>query len=765
LGTGGSSTPVPSSTTTDILSSTTTAYRLNSCPSSLYNKPTGILTSTNYPQNYLNYLDCYYQINAAVGERILLTINDFVTQSGYDYLQIYGERTSLKRLTGRLTNLGQSYNFVSASNYMGLQFHSDSSIVAKGWSATYISKSFPSVQYINTTTDVKYKGWQISWTPQLVANLGTGGSSTPVPSSTTTDILSSTTTAYRLNSCPSSLYNKPTGILTSTNYPQNYLNYLDCYYQINAAVGERILLTINDFVTQSGYDYLQIYGERTSLKRLTGRLTNLGQSYNFVSASNYMGLQFHSDSSIVAKGWSATYVSKSFPSVQYINTTTGLLTNLNLPQNFANNTDYSYIIRVPMYSQINLQISNFECVGTVLTIFDGPLKQSLILGTLTGNAVYSSPIEYSSNYNYLSFSIKQVSGSIDNCALSLSWNTQKISGLCGTASFTQPKGIISSPGFDGNYPNNVNCVMQITVPQTKRISITMDSFITEQNSDYLAIYDGEDTNFPLIGKYTGDLSSQLSSLSFTSYKNVLTLVFYSDYAINAQGWQLHYETIDATKSITYYTNEGRINSNNFPLNYNVHDTEVYVIQNLYGYPIDFTVDSFSLASGSSLAFYDGGIQNRNLISSLSGSQTSPTIVTTSTSQVLVYFAAQSNDVSRGFSFTWNTTDADPTCPRKLYQDRFGEITSPNYPNAYSNNQDCYYYIIVEPGKRIELDFIAFNTESGFDILSIYDGPDTTSTPFYTSSGILQRSSPSAQIKSSSNVMTLWFHSDRSNVAT
>ncbi|XP_041478584.1 cubilin-like [Lytechinus variegatus] len=49
------------------------------------------------------------------------------------------------------------------------------------------------------------------------------------------------------------------------------------------------------------------------------------------------------------------------------------------------------------------------------------------------------------------------------------------------------------------------------------------------------------------------------------------------------------------------------------------------------------------------------------------------------------------------------------------------IGSPNYPYNYNNGETCYYQIIGAPGKRIELQFLMFNTEPGNDILSIGEG--------------------------------------------
>uniref|UniRef100_A0AC35TIA1 CUB domain-containing protein n=1 Tax=Rhabditophanes sp. KR3021 TaxID=114890 RepID=A0AC35TIA1_9BILA len=133
---------------------------------------------------------------------------------------------------------------------------------------------------------------------------------------------------------------------------------------------------------------------------------------------------------------------------------------------------------------------------------------------------------------------------------------------------------------------------------------------------------------------------------------------------------------------------------------------MYFIENSYGYPINFNVGSFSLATGSSLAFYDGDNIESKLFANLTGTSTTPT-----------------------------------TMPKTILQRSFGKIMSPNNPQNYNNGQDCYYYIVVDTGKRISLDFESFSTAQGSDFLAVYDGPDTTSTPF-----ILMKSTITNKIK-------------------
>ena len=48
----------------------------------------------------------------------------------------------------------------------------------------------------------------------------------------------------------------------------------------------------------------------------------------------------------------------------------------------------------------------------------------------------------------------------------------------------------------------------------------------------------------------------------------------------------------------------------------------------------------------------------------------------------------------------------------------GMISSPNYPNAYENNLDCHSYIYAFSGSTINITFLAFDTQTPHDWLSV-----------------------------------------------
>lgn len=88
--------------------------------------------------------------------------------------------------------------------------------------------------------------------------------------------------------------------------------------------------------------------------------------------------------------------------------------------------------------------------------------------------------------------------------------------MCGKGWNTGPTGLISSPGFPGSYPQNINCTWTIQVEPKKTINLVFESMnmgsvwwgpeegnrciVEYNNGAYLQIFDGNTTeNNTLVG--------------------------------------------------------------------------------------------------------------------------------------------------------------------------------------------------------------------------------------------------------------------------
>ncbi|KAF7246948.1 CUB and sushi domain-containing protein 3, partial [Varanus komodoensis] len=107
---------------------------------------------------------------------------------------------------------------------------------------------------------------------------------------------------------------------------------------------------------------------------------------------------------------------------------------------------------------------------------------------------------------------------------------------CG-GNLTGSSGFILSPNFPHPYPHSRDCDWTITVNNDYVISLAFISFSIEPNYDFLYIYDGADSNSPLIGSFQDSkLPERIESSS-----NSMHLAFRSDGSVSFTGFHLEYK--------------------------------------------------------------------------------------------------------------------------------------------------------------------------------------------------------------------------------
>ncbi|XP_066288289.1 embryonic protein UVS.2-like [Branchiostoma lanceolatum] len=129
------------------------------------------------------------------------------------------------------------------------------------------------------------------------------------------------------------------------------------------------------------------------------------------------------------------------------------------------------------------------------------------------------------------------------------------------------------------------------------------------------------------------------------------------------------------------------------------------------------------------------------------------------------------DIGRGFrpwditlaiiitSVTGRTPTSAPGCEGYLTAPPEGNVTSPNHPNDYGNNENCEWTITVPEGGYVRLTFDSFIIETGYDVLTIYDG-DSDNAPVLQSLTLF----PDSPIISSSDQVFVRFTSDETVTA-
>ncbi|GCB63419.1 hypothetical protein scyTo_0000153 [Scyliorhinus torazame] len=107
---------------------------------------------------------------------------------------------------------------------------------------------------------------------------------------------------------------------------------------------------------------------------------------------------------------------------------------------------------------------------------------------------------------------------------------------CG-GNLTGPAGVILSPNYPQPYPHGKECDWRIKVSPDYVIALIFKSFHMEPSYDFLHIYEGEDSNSPLIGSFQGSQSPE----RIESSGNSLFLAFRSDASVSMAGFAIDYK--------------------------------------------------------------------------------------------------------------------------------------------------------------------------------------------------------------------------------
>jgi len=229
----------------------------------------GTITSPNYPEHYLNNLNCVWTVAVPIGH-VSIEFLDFELEShptctDYDFVQI--------RSGNRISNLcginGQGYteNFQTSSINITLR----------------------------TDGTVTRKGFQMKWQNHIMTTIRTNTTSPPT---------TLPTTGPPPNGC-GGRYSGTSGQFASPNFPQNYNNNHSCIWTITVPAGKRVRLQFIRFNLENNSDFVNIRSGSRQIARLT---STQGQGNAYESIINEMVVQFTSDSSVTRNGFHASWI-------------------------------------------------------------------------------------------------------------------------------------------------------------------------------------------------------------------------------------------------------------------------------------------------------------------------------------------------------------------------------------------------------------------------------------------------------------------------
>ncbi|KTG40522.1 hypothetical protein cypCar_00002802 [Cyprinus carpio] len=270
---------------------------------------------------------------------------------------------------------------------------------------------------------------------------------------------------------------------------------------------------------------------------------------------------------------------------------------------------------------------------------------------------------------------------------------------CGGMVKNTTLGRIVSPGFPGNYSNNLTCHWVLEAPESQRLHVHFEKVALAEDDDRFLIKNGNHIDSPIL--YDSYEVEYLPNEGIVSSTRHLFVEFTTDGFGTNTGVAIRYEAFAAGHCYEPFVKYG---------NFTTTDSTYTV-----GTVVEFTCDpGYTLEQGS----------------------------------VIIECMDPSNP-------QWNETE--PACRAVCsgeITDSAGVVLSPNWPEAYDKGQDCIWGIHVEEDKRIMLDIQVLHMEKN-DLLTFYDGDDLTAKILGQYSG----SRPRFKLYTSMADVTIQFQSD------
>uniref|UniRef100_A0AAX7TAH2 CUB and Sushi multiple domains 1 n=1 Tax=Astatotilapia calliptera TaxID=8154 RepID=A0AAX7TAH2_ASTCA len=598
--------------------------------------PEGVLLSPNFPSNYNNNHECIYRITTEKGKGIRLKAESFSLQDG-DYLKVYDGENSSSRLLGNFTRedmMGRVIN--STSNHLWLEFNSNASGTNQGFHLTYTSfdlvrceePGVPSYGY-KIQDDGHYANTFVLYSCNPGYSLH--GSSTLTCLSGDRRVWDKPLPSC-VAECGGHITGAVSGRILSPGYPAPYDNNLHCTWTIEADTGKTISLHFIVFDTEVGHDILRVWDGPSGpsdggilLKEWSGPAL----PEDIHSTFNILTLQFDSD----------YFISKQGFSIQFSTTTATTCNDPGIPVNGSRYGD----------SKEPGDSMTFQC---------DPGYQLQGKDTITcvrmDNRFYWHPDP-------------------PTCVATCGGN---VSG---------PSGVILSPNYPQPYPPGKECDWRIRVNPDFVIALIFKSFNMEPSYDFLHIYEGEDSNGPLLASLQGNQAPE----RIESSDNSLFLAFRSDASVSS--FNLEYPGFvyfasnnhllcTAPCGGQYGGSEGVVLSPNYPLNYTTKQTCSYYITVSPQFVVFGQFAVFQTAMNDSVELFDGPNDNARLLSSLAGSHSGESTLPLATSnQIMLRFNAKSGQSARGFHFVYQAVPrtSDSQCS-SVPEPRYGRRISSEF---------------------------------------------------------------------------------------
>lgn len=210
---------------------------------------------------------------------------------------------------------------------------------------------------------------------------------------------------------------------------------------------------------------------------------------------------------------------------------------------YLNNTSAKWLINPQTeedsVTSLTISFYRFEMAPSdTLYIYDGGDENAPLVGKYSGNSL---PPQFTSTGNkVLLHMVTNGSGQAQGWLLNFQANLPSF--CSGTKTFTDYAATFDDGSGTFNYVPNSNCMFKITPPYASSVTLYFDYFESEQDNDWLKVYDLKTQQ--LLATISGVYDPGNPPAPITSPSGQFYLIWKTDGAFNYKGWQVHYETLN-----------------------------------------------------------------------------------------------------------------------------------------------------------------------------------------------------------------------------
>ena len=639
----------------------------------------GSIATANYADNS----NCSWLIQpSAAGVLINLNFARFNTEASNDVVTVYDGTTTADPVLATLSGTNPALpNILSTGGDLLITFVTNASITNLGWEANFTTQSVP-------------------------------------PCSATPTVFNAATGTFNDGSAAAA----------------DYQNNQNCEWLIQPTGASIIRLDFSRFNTESCCDDVTVHDGTNASAPILGTFRGTSLPPFVTSSGNALFVVFDTDGSVTETGWEASYVSSTSQCFSNLSLTapTGNLSDGSGTSNYQDNISCSWLIEPPRATSVTAAFINFNVDNgaDTLYLYDGTNNSAPLLGKFTGNTNPAAQLATTGTM-FIEF---MTDGSTNNSGWDLNYTSVIPLSCSGLTTLVAPSGTVEDGSLSGNYSTNLNCTWLIQPPGNPAIiNFTMTALDLATaggfgNRDNVRIYDGVDNTGTLLRQFTGNF---LFNPTVSAFSGSMFIEFTTNGNSTAQGWEGTYNS-----SSTYCVPQTTLTANfgNFsdgsPSGQNYLDNSdcSWLIQpTIPNVAINLQFFQFDTeAANDTVTVYDGASTNDPILATLSGNNpTIPALLSTG-GDMLVTFKTNGTTSADGWRANYST-QVIPACSGTTNLTTaigtFDDGTAAT--GNYAPNLNCSWLIQPAGASLVSLTFNRFDTQQNGDIVSIYDGSNSS----------------------------------------